>query len=147
MTDVVRARVHIGTTEIAYLRAGKGPVAVLLGCTEGDVVPAPDGGPTPPSTASPLLAALSAAFRVIVPLIPPPREQEEGERWIQGLIDGLGLDRPALVVDSRLAPLVNGFVRRDPQRVGVVVLLPEDEEGEVQISTILPLLLGRAAAP
>lgn len=126
------AVVHAGGEEIPYLRAGRGPSVLLL----LDPVPelggsgfGPEGGSGDRGTKLALeagrqLRALAESFRVVVPLLSPPRTARNGERWIRDVIDGLGLDRPTLVAPVDLAPLLLRVVRRDPGRVGLCVLVP-----------------------
>lgn len=122
------AVVHAGGEEIPYLRAGRGPSVLLL----LDPVPemggsgfGPEGGGTRLALeAGPQLGALAESFRVVVPLLSPPRTARNGERWIRDVIDGLGLDRPTLAAPVDLAPLLLRVVRRDPGRVGLCVLFP-----------------------
>jgi hypothetical protein len=122
MSHTVRARVYTEGMEIPYMRAGRGPVAILLPCR------APSCRSTPSQEETPLFLKLATILRVIAPLVAPPAGRHEGERWLRGIIDGLGLDRPAVVVDRGLVPLVVRCLRRDPQRIGAVLVLPEPED-------------------
>lgn len=122
------AVVHAGGMEIPYLRAGRGPSVLLLADPVPEIRETGEGGRAADTGSGPAggpeLQALAGSFRVIIPLLPPPRTAREGGRWIRDVIDGLGLDRPALLAPMDLAPLLLRVARRDPARVGLCVLVP-----------------------
>lgn len=111
---VVEAVVVTGTTETPYRRAGRGATVLLLG-------------------AGVLFDQLAETLRVVEPLrIPPVREAAPADRteapddtawrdWLRGLVDGLGLDRPALLVGAGLEAAVRRAVGEDPYRFGPVI--------------------------
>lgn len=103
-TGAVEAVLVTGGDEIPYRRAGHGRPVVLL---------------TPDPR---LFDLLAARLRVVQPLrMPGDPGGGAWHRWLQGLVDGLGLDRPALVVDTLLAGPVRRLAAIDPDRFSVVV--------------------------
>lgn len=56
----------------------------------------------------------------------PAKVSQHGEpglhAWLRGVIDGLGLRRPVLIVESHFAELALRFARSDPERVGGLVI-------------------------
>ena len=108
--EIIEATVQAGDTEIAYRRSGKGRPTILLRGEAGD--PAPD----------PVLRALASKRMVVEPLGLPPTAAERA-RWLRGVVEGLGLDRPDLVVSEGLAADARRFLAEEPHRVGEVLLL------------------------
>lgn len=106
--DVVKAIVQTGTIETEYRRVGRGPATLLLTRV---AAPARDD----------LLRRLSEDRLVIQPV--ELAAVGLWEEWLRGVVDGLGLDRPDLVVDADLADLARGFARRDPGRAGDVLII------------------------
>jgi pimeloyl-ACP methyl ester carboxylesterase len=118
---MIEAVVQAGASETPYRRAGAGgAVLLLIGATEagcGDW----------------LFGQVAGHFRAIAPVLPAgldlalgPHPAGNGgglEAWLRGLIDGLGLDRPALVSGTARGAALLRFVALDPDRVGRVVLL------------------------
>jgi len=68
-----------------------------------------------------LLGRLAGRRCVIAPELP---EGVPFTAWLCDVIDGLGLDRPAIVADATFAEAVRAFVRDEPDRVGRVVVVP-----------------------
>ncbi len=101
---VVEAVVQTDGVETPYRRAGRGTVVLLLAAVPG------------------LMEGLAAEYRVIEPL---RRPSDPGGRdwmtWLRGLVDGLGLDRPALVVELADSAVVRLRVAAEPDRFGPVV--------------------------
>lgn len=114
---LVHAAVQVGEEVTAYVRAGRGRTVLLVGAGGSDDLPSPT-----------LVEALSRDFRVVAPAHSVPGDGLGG-RWICGIIEGLGLDRPALVWLGDDAWL-DAFVEAHGDRVGPVVSLPgERSEG------------------
>lgn len=116
---VVEAVVVAGTVETPYRRAGQGPTVLLLGAgmlfdelRKGLRVIEPLRLPAGADTTPRLPAAAAGAVE------PDPAAWQA---WLQGLVDGLGLDRPALLVGAELEATVRRAVARDPDRFGPVV--------------------------
>lgn len=113
----VEAVLMTGGDEIPYRRAGHGRPVVLL------------------TRDARLFDLLARRVRVVQPLeVPGDPEGTVWHRWLQGLVDGLGLDRPALVVDPLLAGPARRLAILDPDRFGAVVELTPTTD-------VLPLLL------
>jgi hypothetical protein len=116
--DAVLQTAHAVTS---YRREGRGaPVLVLADA----------------AARAALTAALAGAFRVYVPAIgafgdgvlcAPAAAPVGGGVWLTGLIDGLALERPALVADAGFARLALRFAARERQRVGRIAVLTDDE--------------------
>lgn len=106
---LVEGMLYTGTREIPYLRGGRGPGLVLL---SGLSTPARER----------VIRRLARAHLVVDPGVPPPPEL--WPEWLDALIDGLGLDRPDLVVDPGLAEAAVSFILADPERGGRAVPLP-----------------------
>lgn len=134
---ITRAVVHAGGLETPYLRLGRGPSVLVLGMPpetprEGleppvDASSAQTGVAPATTRVSPAdLSSLAESFRVIIPLVPPPSGRRSAERWLEDLIDGLGLDRPVLLASAELAPLLLRVARRDRGRIGPTLILPLD---------------------
>ena len=115
---VIEAVVVAGTMETPYRRAGRGATVLVLG-------------------APGLFDELTETMRVIEPLLLPPAaigavgagsddgagppEDTAWHEWLQGLVDGLGLDRPAIAVAPELEAVARRAAARDPDRFGPVV--------------------------
>jgi hypothetical protein len=114
---MIEAVVQTGLVETSYRRAGVGePVLILAGRTERE---AGDW----------LFGQLAERFRTIAPVLPG---EGELEAWLRGLIDGLGLDRPAVVAATALGAGLLRFMALDPGRAGRIALfnsLPLDGVG------------------
>jgi pimeloyl-ACP methyl ester carboxylesterase len=115
--EVVEAVVEAGGQETAYRRAGTGrPVVLLLRAA-------------PAGTASwtdPLFTRLAAEFRVVAPALPSSRALTG---WVRDLVDGLGLDRPAVVVDASVAAEMVPVVASDDDRCRTFIVLHPTREG------------------
>lgn len=105
---MVHAAVQVGEEVTAYVRAGRGRTVLVVGDGRSGDLPAPT-----------LVAALAREFRVVAPAHPVP-DNGRGSRWICGIIEGLGLDRPALVFVGEAAWL-DAFVEVHGDRVGPVI--------------------------
>jgi hypothetical protein len=105
---VVEAVVQAGSHETSYRRAGTGrPVVLLLRAAV-------------PTRADPLFDALAREFRVVAPALPDAPLLLD---WVRAVIDGLGLERPALLVDASLAGSLAGVAFSDDDRCGCFVVL------------------------
>ncbi|HET9441346.1 MAG TPA: hypothetical protein VFO52_14310 [Longimicrobiales bacterium] len=89
--EMIEAVVQAGSVETSYLRAGQGTPMFLL-------------TPRPPAALmeDPLLLALVARFRVIVPALPSV-EVDPGA-WLRDIMDGLGCGEQTRVVVELPAP-------------------------------------------
>lgn len=142
---MIEAVVQTGSFETTYRRAGCGCAVLLLA-----------GEPGEPGDW--LFEQLALRFRTIAPLRP---EGIHGggyatfELWLRGLIDGLGLQRPALVAGmTDAAPLLR-FAAVDPHRVDRIALVVDGGDGvgrnpaldEAAAAALPPLLLVGIAGP
>jgi hypothetical protein len=110
---MVHAAVQVGDEVTAYVRAGRGRTVLVVGDARSGDLPSPT-----------FVAALAREFRVVAPAHPVP-DNGRGSRWICDIIDGLGLDRPALVFVGE-AEWLGAFVEVHGDRVGAVVMVPGD---------------------
>lgn len=111
-SEVVEAIVQIADDEIPYRRAGRGGATLLL-CEPGQ----------PEREA--VFQRLATLGLVVEPLALPRPGPAEWARWLRGIVDGLGLDRPDLVVSPGLAAGARRFLEEDPQSGGSVLLIEE----------------------
>jgi hypothetical protein len=126
-TVVIEAVVQVGAQETRYLRCGRGSAAVVVLAVDAD-------------QRLDLLKQHAARYRVVAPVPPvcptagrygpagtghPPVVPETAafEDWMRGVIDGLGLERPSVVLGPDMAwaavPLTAHF--RDELKVVTVV--------------------------
>lgn len=145
-TGIVEAILHTGAVQTPYRRAGRGPPLLLLvrGTTD---------------ERAEVFLALAREFRVIDPTPPwpgaegprptggrgedstaageedPPPGHEWGA-WLLGVVDGLGLDRPALIVDPGRASLIGTLAQSDPHRFGPVIVIRPEDRPESLVSAI-----------
>jgi hypothetical protein len=122
MASPMEAVIQTTEGETPYRRAGRGPGLLLL-----------QRAP-PARSGDALFDALAETFLVIAPLVPPPGRRGAAERWLQGLIEGLGLDTPDIVADAELAPVLSRFVRRGGELAGRALFLQGgggDEESRI----------------
>lgn len=133
MIRPVEAVLHCGGAEIPYRRWGHGPPLVVVGHA-----PVPSLGVTEEERLS------LAGFRVLVPLVPLPGGAAQADRWMLGLLEGLGLERPGLVLDREAAGILNRFLHRHRERIGIVAILAGgDPDGST--GSIVQILRGGSA--
>jgi hypothetical protein len=118
---MIEAVVQTGTLETSYRRAGAGSAVLLL------------IGPTEAEASDWLFGQLAGRFRIIAPVLPTGLDGRAGantagdghelEGWLRGLIDGLGLERPAMVAGVACGASLLRFMALDPDRVGRVALV------------------------
>jgi hypothetical protein len=107
------AVVQAGHIETGYRRAGLGPTVVLLATTRT-------------AAADQLFHALAGQFRVIQPAWPGGLATENVAGWLRGVIEGLGLDQPLLVVDEGSAAGAHQLKATLPSLTGAVVSIRAD---------------------
>jgi pimeloyl-ACP methyl ester carboxylesterase len=109
----IQAVVQVGPVEVAYRRAGAGAPVVLL-----------HDGEHGAALAAALFDVLATRFRVIAPDAPPAAAAGVTlARWLRGLIDGLGLERPSIVAAEEVGVAVLAFAMDDPDRVDRLAIL------------------------
>ncbi len=133
----VLAVLQAAATETLYGRAGDGPSILLL--TSG--LPAgPPGGE--------LFAELARQARVLAPVL--PRGGATGDpahaalaSWLGEVCEGLGLERPTVVLDEALVVLLTGALASIDAFAGVVVLVAPGDDAEARARR----LAARGACP
>jgi hypothetical protein len=118
MGRVIAAIVHTGRFETAYRRAGAGLEVLLL--VEAAKAELGDW----------LFGQLARGFRTIAPVLPPGTDPGTGAgaggdlvEWLRGVIDGLGLERPALVSGPACGAGLLRFLAVEPHRAGRLALV------------------------
>lgn len=110
--ELVEAVVQVGSRVTEYVRAGRGRTVLLI--SEGGRCPLPP---------DPLLETLARSFRVIAATVP---DGEDPFSWLRGLVEGLGMERPHVVVRGRGEWVEEGRRQLDGEVDRVVVM---DEGG------------------
>lgn len=110
------ATIRTGSLETRYARAGVGRPVLLLAAPDREL---PAAG---------LFTALARECRVFAPLPPQAdgRESTATPAWLRDLIDGLGLERPAVIAAPAYAELTRDFAINDRDRMGGLILLGQD---------------------
>lgn len=104
----MEAIVQAGCVETRYRRAGRGrPILLLIDAS--------------PAERDRLFRVLAEEALVVEPVAPPP--PAEWPQWLAGVVDGLGLDRPDLVVAGGWVMAAEAFLRGNPDRAGRVVAI------------------------
>lgn len=129
---MVEARVRAGGVDTPYQRMGRGPTLLLL-VDEAE----------PLDRTGNVVEVLARDFRVIRPRLVPSvwssgRRSRQGAptgtptpmapgitpfQWLRGLIEGLGLERPGLVLGPSVARTLEPFPSRHPDEIGAWVVL------------------------
>lgn len=125
---MIEAVVQAGAFETAYRRAGRGGTVLLVLAGEDQAIE------------DWLFVTLGERFRTIAPVL--PREAETAaslfDAWLSALIDGLGLEQPAVVAGAAHAHALLSLAARDPERLGRLVLLHDGDgttlESEVALT-------------
>lgn len=113
-SEIVEAIVQTADDEIPYRRAGRGRASLLL-CEPGR------------PEREPVFRRLASLGLVVEPLVLPEPGLADWPRWLRGIVDGLGLDRPDLVVSAGLVDGARRFLEEDPYRAGALLLVEEIE--------------------
>lgn len=127
---MIEAVVQAGSFETPYRRAGCGAPVLLLAAGAGEA----DG--------EWLFEQLAGRFRVIAPALPAGLGRDDGEAaetlglWLTGLIDGLGLERAAVVDSTDHGPALLRFVALDPYRLDRLALIHGGDRGEAVASEL-----------
>jgi pimeloyl-ACP methyl ester carboxylesterase len=114
----VEAVVQTGPTETRYVRAGKGAPVLLL-FDDGAVA----------AVVSQLLETLASEFRVLLPALTgrgtdfADAGQGSFSTWLRNFMDGLGVDRFAVITTTSYAEATAVFATTDPDRIRGVVIL------------------------
>ena len=105
--SAVEALVQVGAVVTQYRRAGRGEVVLLIAA--GD------------SPAARLFDRLAERHRVVQPQLPESCSAE----WLPQLVEALGLDRPMVVAESRLAAPLRAMVAADCGRFGPLLFVDD----------------------
>jgi pimeloyl-ACP methyl ester carboxylesterase len=123
--EIVRAAVHAAGTQMDYRRGGSGPAVLLAHASAAD-----------PDEHARWLRVLAGRFRVFAPY--PLGDQGEGGDQplalrLRHFLDGLGLERVAVVADPSSTAEVLWLTLAEPQRIErVVIVLPEHPDPKCQ---------------
>jgi pimeloyl-ACP methyl ester carboxylesterase len=132
-TPIHEAVLVTGAIETHYRRAGNGrPLLLLLPCNSAD------------SAGKQLFEGLATRCRVIAPVQPPGVPFSD---WLRDLIDGLGLDRPYLIVDTSIAEVARGFAQVEDERVGGVVAVDPAADPSTLVEQLRTLIGSIGGAP
>jgi hypothetical protein len=110
------AVVQVGDVETGYRRAGRGPSVLLLTTAVS-------------ASADEVFAALALHFRVIQPAWPVGLPIADVSHWLRGIIEGLGLERPLLLVDAGSEAGAHQLSALLPSLVGAVLSYRADIDG------------------
>jgi pimeloyl-ACP methyl ester carboxylesterase len=107
--ESLRAEVYVGALRIEYRRAGAGPAVLLLRAARNEAS----------------FHWLALRCRVFEPLHSGPAASGDGSLTtsIRGFLDGLGLQRVAILADGALAAEALWLAISDPDRVARVVIV------------------------
>lgn len=132
---MIEAVVWTGTFETTYRRTGAGSPVLLLASGAGT------------RHIDWLMDQLAPHFRIVAPVMPsgfgsPPYTGAEPddrglEGWLRGLIDGLGLERPAILADAHRGASLFRFMVLDPDRVRRMALFHTTEHYDSPAASIL----------
>lgn len=113
--QVTVAEIQVGGERVQYRRAGTGaPVLFLQG---------PHPVQVQEAVGEDVFLALARRHRVFQPTTPIPRNRDDTEKWLQGVVEGLGLMTPEVVADPELAPALARLVSQNGGFVGRVIFL------------------------
>jgi hypothetical protein len=115
-SGVVEAEVQVGAEPTRYLRAGRGlPVVLVLSSSATERLR--------------LVGRFAAAHRVVAPMLPVAAGCEwpaaTAVLWLRGIIEGLGLERPNVVLAPGLALLAERLAS-GAEWVGDVTIAAQD---------------------
>lgn len=116
---VIEALVQAGAFESRYVRAGSGSRLVLL--LSGQRRAWLDGS---------LLPQLAARYCVVVPEIPGGCAPDEVAQWLQTFLDGIGVERCAVVAEPDLAASLYRAARCDERIERFALLGPLPAKGD-----------------
>jgi pimeloyl-ACP methyl ester carboxylesterase len=114
----VEAVVQTGPVETRYVRAGRGAPVLLL--FNDDAAGA---------AASQLLEAMVSEYRLVLPALDghgcasSRAGRDSFCAWLRDFMDGLGIDRFAVIAASVYAGAIAAFTATDPDRIEAVIVL------------------------
>jgi hypothetical protein len=122
--EVVEAEVQVGAAATRYLRAGRGArVAVVLAHDD--------------ATRLRLIERFAACCRVVAPVLPEGAATAwpalAAAHWLRDIVEGLGLERPTVVLAPALS-LLAGELSRGVDHVGDVIITAQDDEPDALAS-------------
>jgi hypothetical protein len=116
---IIEAVVQVGVAETRYLRCGRGarPIVILA-----EDAAARDA----------LMQRFGDEYRVIAPVsdgctAPAPADVTALEQWLRGVIDGLGLVRPAVALSPGMAWLAERLVSQCGDAIDVVLSVAQPD--------------------
>jgi hypothetical protein len=118
--QVVEAEIQVGEETVRYRRAGTGAPVLLLHANP------PGSGERMAGTEWDAFVTLARGHRVFQPLTGVPITPDAAEKWLRGVVEGLGLETPAVVADPDLAPALARLVRENGGFVGRVIFPVRD---------------------
>jgi pimeloyl-ACP methyl ester carboxylesterase len=117
---IIEATVHTPHSATVYRRAGRGAPVLLLA-----------GRQARARLEAELMPVLAAHFLAIAPETDGANAAASGAAEagrLRDLIDGLGLERPSIVVDETFGVAALGFAIADPERVRRLIVLCRDRD-------------------
>lgn len=139
-TDTIHAAIITRDGETRYRRRGAGRAVLLLATR-------PRRGPG----VAALFEELSRHVRVFAP-IPPRRRGGKGPPlafapWLRGVIDGLGLARPAVVAEGATGLRTLAFAMTDPERIDRLAIIVRDRTDSALPAAVAHDTLERSRHP
>lgn len=145
---IVRATVVADGLSTNFLAAGSGPPVLLLVAEQRRL---------------PILAALGGYFRVVAPEIPSPAggpsdfltadggvhptTPSPAARWIDGLLDGIGIEAVVMVADDTLSEFARSYTDSAPGRVSHLLVLDSGQDIAAALQHLKARHTDRGAMP